>query len=111
MNFKSEVCSNSSFPTDALVWINEIDSAKNVDDLKSSNPILGRMRPVFEVLDSKIASALKKLLTAAEEAKAQQDSRFLKIRQIAYMIHENFKISGTGEALLDANDLLKEQVT
>ena len=40
-----------------------------------------------------------------EEQKAQQDNRFLEGRRIAYMIHDNFKISGTGEALLDLNDL------
>ena len=40
-----------------------------------------------------------------EEQKAQQDNRFLKGSQFAYMINDNFKISGTGEALLDLNDL------
>ena len=63
-------------------------------------------------LRGKSASALKKVLNAdfkrrvyMEEEKAQQDDRFLKGRQIAYMIHDYFKISGTGEALLDFNDL------
>ena len=37
-----------------------MDSARNMDDLKSSNSILRRTIPDFEVLDSKIASALKK---------------------------------------------------
>ena len=55
MNFKSEVCSSSSFPTDAMVGISEIDSARNMDELKSSSSMLGRMIPDFEVLDSKIA--------------------------------------------------------
>ena len=45
-----------------------------------------------------------------EEQKAQQDNRFLKGRQIAYMICDNFKISGTDEALLDFNDLLRVQL-
>ena len=60
MNFKSEVCSSSSYPIEAKVWINEIDSDRNMNELKSSSTILGRMIPDFEVLDSKIASALKK---------------------------------------------------
>ena len=66
-----------------------------------------------EVLDSKMASALNELLTAdfkkrvyMKEQKAQQDTRFLNGRQIAYMIGDNFKISGTSEALLDINDQL-----
>ena len=36
-----------------------------------------------------------------KEQKAQQDNRFVKGRQIAYMIYDHFKINGTGEALLD----------
>ena len=64
MDFKSDVCFSSCFPTGGMVWINEIDSARNMDDFNSSNAILGRMIPDFEVLDSKIASVLKKLLTA-----------------------------------------------
>ena len=101
-----EVKSTLSFPTEALVWITEVDSVKHMDEFKSTDSILARVIPDFEVLDSKIASALKKL----EEQKAQQDNRFLKGRQIANMIHDYFKISGTGEALLEFNDLLRVQL-
>ena len=76
-----------------------------------------RILPDFEVLESKIASALKTLFTAdfkrrvyTEEQKAQQDNRFLKGRQIVNMVHGNFKISGTGDAHLGFNDLLREQL-
>ena len=40
-----------------------------------------------------------------EDQKAQQDNGILKGRQSAYMIYDNLKISGIGEALLDFNDL------
>ena len=63
MNFKSEGCSSSSLPTKATVAVNEIDSAKNMKELKSSGSLLGRMVQAFEVLDSKITSALRRLLT------------------------------------------------
>ena len=39
MNFKSEYCSSSSFPTEATVWINEIDSARNMDELEQCNSL------------------------------------------------------------------------
>ena len=52
------------FQQNAMVWINEIDSARNMDELKWSSSVLGRMFPDFDQLDSKIASALKKLFTA-----------------------------------------------
>ena len=45
-----------------------------------------------------------------EEQQAEQDNRFLKRRQIANMIYDNFKISETGEALLDNIDLLRVQL-
>ena len=63
VNFKSEVCSGTSFPAEAMVCINDIDSANNMDELKSSSSLLGRLLPDFEVLVSNKASALKKLLT------------------------------------------------
>ena len=67
-----------------MLWISEIDSARNMDELRSSNSVYVRTVPDFEVLDLKIASALKKLLTAdfkrrahMEEHKAQQDESIL----------------------------------
>ena len=53
MNFKSEVCSSSSFPAEAVVWLNEDDSARFIDELKSSIFFWGGIIPDFEVLDSK----------------------------------------------------------
>ena len=35
MNVKGEVCSSSSFPTEAMMWINEADSAKTMDKWRS----------------------------------------------------------------------------
>ena len=46
------------------MWINEVDSTNSLDELKSSISILGQTIPDIEVLDSKIASSLKKLLTS-----------------------------------------------
>ena len=76
-----------------MVWINEVDSAKHMDEFESSSSIEGRKMLEFDEHDSKIASVLKKLLT----------SDFM--RRV-YMIFDYFKISGTGEALVDFNDLL-----
>ena len=45
MYFNSEDCSSSSFPTEATVWINEVDSAKKMDGLKSSSSLL---RQIFQ---------------------------------------------------------------
>ena len=58
--------------------------------------------PNFEVLDAKIASALNRIIhntqfkrrISLEEQKAQKQDRFLRGRQIAYMIYEYFRVSG-----------------
>ena len=52
--------------------------------------------PNFEVLDARIASALNKIIhnshfkrrISLEEQKAQKQDRFLRGRQIAYLIYE-----------------------
>ena len=52
----------------------------------------------FEVLDARIASALNRIIhnfhfkrrVSLEEQKAKKEDRFLRGRQIAYLIHEYF---------------------
>ena len=42
-----------------MQWINEVELVDSVDDLKSSSSVRGIRMPDFEVLDARIASALK----------------------------------------------------
>ena len=75
-------------------WIKEVEKAETVDDLGTSQSIGGHIFPNFEMLDAKIASALKKIISNShfkkrvnlEEHKAQLPDRLLHERQIAYMI-------------------------
>ena len=63
--------------------------------------------------DAKIASASKKITTSVhfrrresvEEQRAQKYDRFLRGRQIAYMIYEYFRASGAYEAVQGLSDL------
>ena len=56
----------------------------------------------FEVLDARIASALNRIIhnshfkrrISLEEQKAQKQDRFLRERQIAYLIYEYFRVTG-----------------
>ena len=65
------------------------------------------------MLDAKIASALKKIITNPhikrrvnlEYHKAQMQNRFLSGRPIAYMIYEYFRVTAAHEAVLDFTDL------
>ena len=61
IRFKTEVCACSQFPTEAMLWIKEVEMVESVDDLKSSRSIRGTHGPDFEVLDAKVASALNRI--------------------------------------------------
>ena len=62
IRFKTEVCTCSQFPTEALQWIKEGEMVDSVDDLRSSSSTRGISMPNFEVLDARIASALNKII-------------------------------------------------
>ena len=85
-----------------MLWIKEVELADSVDDLKSSCSVRGIRMPDFEVLDARIASALNKIIhnshfkrrISLEEQKAPKEDRFLRGRQIAYLIYEYFRVTG-----------------
>ena len=84
-----------------------------MDDLKSSCSIKGIRTPDFEVLDAKIVSALNRIIhnsqfkrrISLEEQKAQKEDRFLRGRQIAYLIYEQFRVTGTDDSVENYTDL------
>ena len=61
IRFKTEVCTFSQFPTEAMQWIKEVELVDSVDDLRSSSSTRGISMPNFEVLDARIASTLNKI--------------------------------------------------
>ena len=62
IRFKTEVCTCSQFPTEAMQWIKEVELVDSVDFRKSSSSIRGIPMPDFEVLDARIASALNRII-------------------------------------------------
>ena len=62
IRFKTEVCTCSQFPTEAMLWIKEVEMVDSLDDLKSSCSVRGIQMPNFEVLDAKIASAPNQII-------------------------------------------------
>ena len=65
------------------------------------------------MLDAKIAFALIKIIqnsqfkkkVSLEEQKAQKKDQFLRGRQIAFMIYDNFRVTGAHDTVLDYADL------
>ena len=84
-----------------------MEMVESVDDLKSSRSIRGTHGPHFEVLDANIASALNRInqntrfknKVSLEEMKTQKEDRFLRGRQIAYLIYEYFRVTGVNDSV------------
>ena len=79
-----------------MQWIKEVELVDSVDELRSSSSTPGISMPNFEVLDARIASALNKIIhnshfkrrISLEEQKAQKENRFLRGRQIAFLMYD-----------------------
>ena len=101
IRFNTKVCTCPQFPSEAMMWITEVEMVESVDDLKSSCSVRGIQVPNFEVLDAKIASALNRIIhnshfkrrVSLEEQKAPKEDRFRRGRQIAYLIYEYFRVA------------------
>ena len=73
------------FSSEAMLWIKEVQMVDSVDDHETSRSIGGHRFPNLEMVDAKIASAVKKIITNPhvkkrvnqEEQKAQMQDRFL----------------------------------
>ena len=71
--------------------------------------------PNFLVLDARIASALNKIIHNShfkrrisleeQEQKAQKQDRFLQGRQIAYLIYDHFRVTGSHDSVENCADL------
>ena len=96
-----------------MLWIKEVELVDSVDDLKSSCSIRGIQMPNFEVLNTKIASALNRIIhntrfkkkNSLEEMKVQEEDRFLRGRQIAYPIYDYFRVTGANDSVENDADL------
>ena len=113
IRFKTEVCTCSQFPHEAMQWIEEVEMVDSVDDLRSSSSTRGISMPNFEVLDARIASALNKIIHSSqfkrrvslEEQKAQKEDRFLRGSQIAYLIYDQIRVTGSHDSVENYTDL------
>ena len=108
--FKNQVTSFCDFLSDAMSWIKKVVMVDSlVEELKSSRSVFEQNFPYFEMLDAKIASALNKIIqqsqfkkkVSLEEQKAQKKDRFLRGRQIAFMIYDHLRVIGAHDTVSD----------
>ena len=96
-----------------MQWIKEVELVDSVDELRSSSSTRGISMPDFEVLDARIASALNRIIhnshfksrISLEEQKAQKQYRFLRGRQIVYLIYDYFRVTGIHDSVENYADL------
>ena len=70
--FKTEECTCSQLPTEAMQWIKEVELVDSVDELRSSSSTRGISMPNFEALDARITSALNKIIHNSPVQKENQ---------------------------------------
>ena len=95
-----------------MLWI-KVEMVDSVDGLKSSCCVNGIDIPNFEVLDARIASALNRVIhnshfkrrISLEEQKAPKEDRFLRGRQIAYLIYKYFPVTRANDSVENYADL------
>ena len=96
-----------------MQWIKEVELVDSVDELRPSCSVRGIRMQDFEVLDARIASALNEIIhnsqfkrrVSLEEQKAQKEDRYLRGRQIAYLIYDHFRLTGTHDSVENYTDL------
>ena len=90
-----------------------MEMVDSVDELNPSCSVRGIQMPNFEVLDARIASSLNRIIhnslfkrrISLEEQQAQKQDRFLRGRQIAYLIYEYFRVTGANDSVENCADL------
>ena len=96
-----------------MQWTKEVELVESVEELRTSSSIRGISMPNFEVLDARIASALNKIILfshfkrriSLKEQKAQKQDSFLRGGRIAYLIYEQFRVTGTDDSVENYTDL------
>ena len=114
IRFKNQVTSCSDFPSEAMLWIKEVEMVDSMEELKSSRSVAGKNFPNVEMLDAKIASALNKFILKIPSSrkvslkghKHLKKDRFLRERQVAFMIYDYFRVTGAHDT--DRNDNVQE---
>ena len=97
-----------------MQWIKEVELVDSVDQLRSSSSTRGISMPDFEVLDARISSELTKIIHNSHfknenhsggTKSPERGPVFLLVRQIAYLIYEQFWVTGTHDSVENYTDL------
>ena len=106
IRFKNQV---PDCPSEAVLWIKEVEMVDSLDESESSRSNAGKNFPNFEMLDARIASALKNVIQNSHikekvSLEDHKEDQFLRGRQIAFMIYDYFRVTGAHDTVLDYAD-------
>ena len=106
IRFKTEVCYLFTILLpEAMQWIKEVELVDSVDELRSSSSIRSIPMPDFEVLDARIASALK-IITIIPSSKGESVWRNKRPRsRTVYLIYDHFRVTGSHDSVENYTDL------
>ena len=96
-----------------MLWIKEVEMVDSFLELKCSRSVSGNNFPNFEMLDAIIACALNTIIqnsrvkkkVSLEDQRAQKEDRFLRGRQIGFVIYDYFRVTGAHDTVSDYADL------
>ena len=113
IRFENQVTTCSDFPSDAMVWIKEVDMVDSWGWIEilairfwkfSKFWDAGREDCFCSEQDHPESPNFKKKVSLQEQ-KAKKENRFLRGRQIAFMIYDNVRVTGAHHTVLDYADL------
>ena len=92
VNFKTEVCANSILLQVTMQWIKEVEMAKSIHDLMTSQSITGpRDFTDYEMLDAKIAPALDRFLRGRQIALHSKKSKKSGVKGSVALLKESIQ--------------------
>ena len=102
-----------------MYWIKEVEMATSIDDLETSTSTFGQKYPNFEMLDARIATGLRKLISNSNSRERERSSSRIRnlrkgtdffVEENFFMLNEHFRMTGTHETRLNVNDHINVQL-
>ena len=113
IRFKTEVCTCSQFCTEAMQWIKEVEMVDSVGDLYLRHQqeefqcqiLKYLMRGLLQHWTKSYIIPISKEESVWRNKKPKKEDRFLRGRQIAYLIYEQFGVTGANDSVENYTDL------
>ena len=100
IRFKNQVTTCSDFSLEAMLWIKEVEMVDSLEESKSSRPVSGREGCFCSEQNHPEFTIPEEGQSRGTESRKKED-RFLRGRQIAFMIYNYHQVTGAPDTVLD----------